>query len=398
MDFLKHNLTLKILAGLCAVLLWIFVANIGFKVDYLEKEIPIKTYNIREDLALAQSLGKVKLKVRAPQNLWPRLSEDNIEAYVDLKTYDQGEYEIEVKISSQDPKIQVLEKEPKKVKVILEFKTTVKKEVALEITGAPGADYEIKETKIEPKEIEINGAKSLLEKIAKVALPLELKGEISEIQKELSPKIYDENDNEITEILFSPQIFKATVNFQKSTGGKNVEVRVKTKGQLPSGFEIEKIEVSPQSVNIFGPQTTINEINFLETKEVDLADINASKEINVGLALPPEISANPMSVTVKIILASRLATKSFATPIVVKNLDQKLNAILTPESLLLIIEGENELLNSLTSQSFRAEIDLKGKRVGQHRLKITKEDITLPKNTTLKDYEPKEIEVNITEK
>ncbi len=78
MNFFKNNLALKILAGFCAFLLWVFVANIDFKVDYLEKEIPVKAYNIREDLALASDLGKVKLKVRAPKSLWPKLQHKNL--------------------------------------------------------------------------------------------------------------------------------------------------------------------------------------------------------------------------------------------------------------------------------------------------------------------------------
>lgn len=399
MNFFKNNLILKILAGPCALLLWIFVANIDFKVDYLEKEIPIKAYNIREDLALASNLGKVKLKVRAPKSLWPKLQHDSIDAYIDLKTYDQGEYEAEVKISSQDPKIQVLEKEPKRVKVVLEPLVSIKRGLSLKISGYSAQGYEIKEVVLSPKEVEISGAKSIFEKIRKVAAPFELKGEFEEIQTEVVPRAYDENNQEIDNLFFSPSSVKATISFKKSTGIKKVEVRTKTAGAPEKGFWIEKIEISPGTVGISGPTAKIGKINFLETETINVWGIKETKEEKVNLILPSEIQANPNQVTIKIIVASSITTKSFAASVGFKNLYRKLKVDLTnPSSILLIVEGDSEILNSLSSASFKAEVNLKGKKAGTHRLKISQENISLPEKTSLKDFEPKEIEINITEK
>ncbi|MEW6407281.1 MAG: CdaR family protein [Patescibacteria group bacterium] len=399
MNFFKNNLTIKILAGLCALLLWIFVANIDFKVDYLEKEIPIKAYNIREDLALASDLGKIKLKVRAPKSLWPKLQHDSIDAYIDLKTYDQGEYEVEVKISSQDPKIQVLEKEPKKVRVVLEPLVSIKREVSLEISGYSAQGYEIKETMLSPKEVEISGAKSILEKIRKVAAPFELKGEFEEIKTEVVPKAYDENNQEIDNLSFSPQSIEATISFKKSTGVKKVEIKAKTTGAPEKGFWIEKIEISPATVGISGPTEKIKEVNFLETEEINVSGIKETKEEKVNLILPSEIQANPNQVLVKINIASSITTKSFAAAVGFENLDRKLKVDFSnPSSILLIVEGDSEILNSLSSASFKAEVDLKGKKAGTYHFKISQENISLPQKVSLKDFEPKEIEVNITEK
>lgn len=399
MNFLKNNLTIKILAGLCALLLWIFVANIDFKVDYLEKEIPIKAYNIREDLALASNLGKIKLKVRAPKSLWSKLQHDSIDAYIDLKTYDQGEYEVEVKISSQDPKIQVLEKEPKKVKVVLEPLLSIKKEVNLEISGYPAQGYEIKETALSPKEIKISGAKSILEKIRKVAASFELKGEFEEFKTNVVPKAYDENNQEIDNLSFSSKTIEATISFKKSAGVKKVEVKAKTTGAPEKGFWIEKIEISPTAVSISGPTEKIKEVNFLETEKIDISRIKETKEEKINLILPSEIQANPNQVLVKINIASSITTKSFAALIGFENLDRKLKVNFSnPNSILLIVEGNNEILNSLSSASFKVLVDLKGKKAGAYHFKISQENISLPQKVTLKDFEPKEIEVNITEK
>lgn len=398
MNFLKHNLSLKILAGLCAVLLWLFVANIDFKVDYLERQIPIKVYNLREDLALASDLGKVKLKVRAPKSLWEKLQHNSIDAYIDLKTYDAGQYEVEIKISSPDPKIQILEKTPQKVKVIIEPKINIKKEITPQISGSPAPDYEIKEIKLLPNEVEISGAKSVLEKIQKVILPIELKGELEEMKIKGEPQAYDKENRELANLTFSPSSVEAIISFKKASRTKNVEIRVNTRGVPEKDFWIEKIETIPATTSITGPLNKINEINFLETETIDVTGLKENKEVRTKLILPPEIQANPQWVLVKINLASSITTKSFATEVNFKNLEKKLKvALANPASILLIVEGNNEVLNSLSSASFKVEVNLKGKKAGTYRLKIEPENISLPPNVTLKDFQPKEIEVNLEE-
>lgn len=115
-----NNLHFKILAVIFAILLWVFVINQGFRIDFLEKEIPIQAYNLADDLSLASDLGNVKLKIRAPKSFWQEYSEESLDAYVDLKYFDKGVYDIEVKVSSQDSDIQIIEKDPEKISVVID--------------------------------------------------------------------------------------------------------------------------------------------------------------------------------------------------------------------------------------------------------------------------------------
>ncbi len=204
-DLFKKNLILKTLAILAAVLLWVFVVNEGFRVDYLEKEVPVKAYNMREDLALALDLGKVKIKVRAPEKVWQKISQNSsLEAYVDLRTFDSGEYDIEIKISSQDAQVQILDKEPKKVRVALEPITSAKKEISVAVKGAAGEGYYPGTVNFSPKEAEVRGAGTVLSKINNVLAEVELKGETSDTKIRAILKAVDAENQEIKNVIISP--------------------------------------------------------------------------------------------------------------------------------------------------------------------------------------------------
>ena len=96
---LTKNLPLKLLALASAIFLWLYVINEGYEVGFLDTEIRIETYNLAEDLAVANDLGTAKLKVRAPAAAWSKIDTDEISAYVNLINTWEGVYSIELKVS-----------------------------------------------------------------------------------------------------------------------------------------------------------------------------------------------------------------------------------------------------------------------------------------------------------
>lgn len=399
MNFLKNNLILKILALLFAVFLWIFVINEGFRADYLEKEVPVRAYNLREDLALALDLGSVKLKVRAPESVWQKLEADNLEAYVDLKTFDPGEYDVEVKVSFQDPKIQVLEKEPSKVRVRLEFITKTKKEVKAEIKGEPAEGFYAAALEILPKEIELSGAKSLLERVDSVLAIFELRGESEEVKTEAVLKAFDIDGNEVKNVFISPERAQVRVSILKETGTKNVEVRARISGEPKAGFSYQGVEIYPAVVSVSADVKKIKEIDFVETAEIDLSGASSSFEKKISLALPRDIQATPSEVTAKVIIVSQKKERSFEVPVSYKNLGTKLKVdSLSPANVSLVLEGEASMISALQAKSISINLDLKDKGAGTHTFAITPGLISLPEGVSLRSLETKEVRVALSQK
>lgn len=401
LNFFKSNLLVKIFAIIAAILLWVFVVNEGFRVDYLEKEVPVKAYNMQEDLALASDLGKVKIKIRAPEKVWQKISQNNtLEAYVDLRTFDFGEYDVEIKISSQDAQVQILEKEPKKVRVALEPITSAKKEISVVVKGAAGDGYYPGAVNFSPKEAEVRGAATILSKISKVLAEVELKGETSDTKIRTILKAVDAENQEIKNIIISPTEIEVLAPIFKESGVREVGIKPKVVGEPASGFWVESAAVAPATVSISGPAEKISGINSLETKDVSVAGLKESTSRIVDLKLPNDgikISQSQVKVTIKI--SSSTVTKNFSASITYKNLDSGLKVeSFSPQNISVVLEGAASVINNLSDKNLSIGLDLKEKKAGAYTIKITATMLNLPEKVSAKSIEAEEVKITIGKK
>ncbi len=284
-----NNFYIKILAVAFAILLWIFVINQGFRIDFLEKEIPIQAYNLADDLSLASDLGTVKLKIRAPKSFWQEYSNDSLEAYVDLKHFNKGAYNIEVKVSSEDSSIQIVEKDPEKISIVIDSVTSIKKEIEVETIGDLATDYSVNEPYTEPGEIEIKGAKENLNKINKVITKIELNKENTEIRQKIIPEVIDMDNNIITNIILEPSEVEVIVPVQKDMDVKTISINSKITGSPASGYSIDSIEVNPSTISIQGKREDLENINYIDTAEINIEGITDTVEKRTELILENNI-------------------------------------------------------------------------------------------------------------
>jgi YbbR domain-containing protein len=395
-----NNLYIKILAIAFAIFLWIFVINQGFKIDFLEKEIPIKAYNLADDLSLASDLGTVKLKIRAPKSFWQEYSDDSIQAYVDLLHFDKGIYNVEVKVSSEDSSIQIVEKDPEKISVVIDSITSVKKEIEVETEGSLAQDYSVDEPYTEPKEIEIKGAKGTLDAIDKVKIKIELNGESAEVRKRTTPEVINKEGNIITNIILDPSEIEVIIPVLKNTEVKTVSVNSKIIGNPASGYSIDNIEVNPSTISIQGKSEDLAEINYIDTEEVNIEGITDTTEKKVSLNLPENIkSVEIEKVTIKVNVSSSIKSESVTSPIKFNNLDSNLEIIsYTPSEITITVKGKKEEIDKLKDNPPSVNIDLKNTTRGTHSFTVDKSIISLPSGIELVSVDNKEVRVGLEEK
>jgi YbbR domain-containing protein len=84
---------------------------------------------------------------------------------------------------------------------------------------------------------------------------------------------------------------------------RTVPIHIRLIGTLPNGEILVGSQVSPESVDIFGPASQVEEVEFVETDSVDLASITPGHlSLKVGTFVPePKVRiSSPREVTVKI--------------------------------------------------------------------------------------------------
>ncbi len=399
---MSNNFYLKILAIISAIFLWFFVINEGFQVNNLDTEIQIKVHNLSEDLMVTNNLESVKLKLRAPTDVWQKKDiASKINASIDLQYLDQGEYEVEVQVETLDKSIQIIEQDPESVHVLLSPIISTEEQIELETSGNLGKDYVADKPKFSQEKANVESAQVILDKIVKVVAPIKYDNEMSEIKRTVELEARDKDNKKIDKVNITPKTIEVIIPVSKENGEKTVGVKANIIGNLPAGATIEKIETNPSTVVIKGKNEKIKNIDTVETSQINLSEI--TEDVNtktVGLELAEGIEAkdNPQ-ITVTIYLSQEKISKSFSGIIKYKNLSDrfKVGGIM-PSRIQLTIEGPSAKINSLNEDQVFVEIDLANKSEGTPEFNISPESISVPSGISVKSVETKNVKVIIIRK
>ena len=394
------NLHLKILALVAALFLWLYVVNEGYEVGFLDKEIRIETYNLAEDLAVAEDLGTAKLKVRAPATAWSKINVDEITAFVDLKNMREGVFSKEVKVSVEDSSMTILDIDPEKISVTLESIQALSKEVTVETSGDINEAYETQDPQISPAQVELKGSESTIEKVNKVVAPIQLAGEMTEVKKQVELEAWDANNQKITNLVIIPKTVEVTIPIRKQNEVKTIGIKANVIGEPASGYWVKQTTITPSTVAVQGDSEEISQLEYIGTQKIDITGVAVDTEKRVSLDLPTGVTAvDSDQVTVKVEIDTQTTTK--ATSANLKYIGLASNLIVTsasPSTVSLRVEGPTPELETLKSGDIMASINLTGKGSGSFSIPISSDIVSLPTGLTLKSIDTKEVKISIQKK
>ena len=145
---------------------------------------------------------------------------------------------------------------------------------------------------------------------------------------------------------------------------KQVPVKVETQNLLPDGYEIEKIVVTPATVELSGPAQLLNEIKSISTAPVDLD--GRIRPINkLRLALEPTdnmagMALNPPAVTLDLAIIERSVSSVFPDMPILPMLlpGRSVRVDIEPDVATLTVKGRPELMKSLVAENLRLFVDI----------------------------------------
>jgi YbbR domain-containing protein len=138
-------------------------------------------------------------------------------------------------------------------------------------------------------------------------------------------------------------------------------VKISTTGQVANGYRLTNISVSPPTVTLFSddPDTLEEVPGYVETLPVDLTNISDDLEINAGLNLPQGVSlVQDARVLVQISVAAIEGSMTLSVPVEVIGLSSELSAVISPETVDIIVAGPLNVLETLRPESILVLLDL----------------------------------------
>ena len=176
---LRNKNVVKVLSLLIAIVLWAYVMG-EVTPTSTHKLKDLKVNIVNEDVLEEEGLAvagdnnyKVTVTLEGKRSVVKKIKAEDLDVTADVQGYKRGTHYVEVRVEVPDD-VKVTDIKDGKIKVTIEKRISVKKEVSIVLTGS-SEGVELKKAKAAPDTVEISGARSDVEKVRNVNAPVSVK-------------------------------------------------------------------------------------------------------------------------------------------------------------------------------------------------------------------------------
>lgn len=391
-----HNLGIKLLSCVCAILAWLLVTNIAD--PYKEKNFVVSVETVNEDAISSANMvyeivegSTANITVGGKRSVVDKLGSEDFSATADLSELSSvNAVPIKAKLKRSGTSDVIVECS-QVLKISLESKETKQIKVSVDTSGEPGSDYSVGECVAKPNVIEVTGGESVIDRIDSVGVTVNVNGATENFSQKLVPVAYDKKGRRVSSSTLSfnvPQVRVRVRLLQKKT----IPVKIQIKGKPAEGYELVDVSNSPEEIEIAGSQKVLQTVSqlVLPVDITNLTDssarleqnINAEEYLRDGISIPAEEERN---ISVKIQIEKQQAKKIQLPPsqIQFNNMRQGYVAEVMIELPVLELEilGRESVLSSLSESALTAYVNCDNRGEGVYSLPI---DLNMDNTCTLK--------------
>lgn len=301
---LLHNLGLKVMAILFAIILWMIAAGINNPVGtqvFYNVQVQLtntnsitaqnKTYKVKD------STDRVRVTVRAPRTVLEELSDENISAVADCSKMTEGDaVPIEVTINDRylADSVESIQKDKEYVSLDIEDKKNRQLSIEVVRNGSLPDGYVTGRVETETNRISLSGPESIVNSVARAVVEVSLDSVTSDVEIEAPIKLLDADGAEITSSDIKKNIDSVRVTVP-ILSTKEVPVEYEISGSPADGYAMTGVvSVDPSTVLIAGRESALEEVTSIQipAERLDVTDAEESvtESVNIRDYLPSGVS------------------------------------------------------------------------------------------------------------
>ena len=399
--WLFTNIGTLLLALILAVVVWISAVTASNPNVERTRTVPLDIIGLDADMLIVGNVPtQVRVTLEAPSSVMDSMNaaENAVQAWVDLAGLDPGTHDLRVQVQvnpafrpvRQGPVI------PELVEVTLEPLLTRSFPVNIDVTGEPAVGYQKGRLVTEPSSVTVSGAASLVSQIEQVGAALDISGVTETIERNVSLVAVDQQGEAVSGVNITPTETSVTQPIFLQGGYRNVIVRVETVGQPADGYKLTNITVSPLNVVVFSsdPQLVNDLPGYVETEPVDLSGAVDDIDTYVSIVVPEGVSmVGNQFVLVQVSIAAIEGTLNMSLPVLPIGLLPIQAALISPETVDVILSGPVPILDAMTPEDVRVFVDVSDLELGIYQLEPQVEII--PDRVIVESVVPSTVEVEI---
>jgi YbbR domain-containing protein len=405
--WLATNFRTFLLAFVLAVAVWVTAVTSANpdETQLFPRPIPIEF--IGQDPGMILTSGavphQVEVTLRAPRSVWDSLiaGDATIRAVIDLTGLGPGTHLVNVQVQIGISPVLITSVTPRTFDLSLEPQVTRSLPIDLTLTGNPAIGFEVGTAALNPAEVVITGAESLVSKIDHIKAKLDLTNARQNITTSITLLVEDVYGNEVSGVAVLPDTVQVSLPIIQQGGYRDMAVKVMTVGNPASGYSLTSVASIPPIVTVYSANSAIIDSmpGYVETSSLDLSGAQADIQKQLGIILPPGVTLiGDQFVMVKVGIAPIESSLPLAyLPVEMVGLATGLQAHLSPITVDIILSGPLPVLDSLTpSSDVHVQVDLTGLLPGTYQL--TPKVTLLQQNLIVESILPGTVEVVIAKK
>lgn len=290
----KERVIIPAICLLMSIGLWFYVSNVENTIrKYDLRNVPVELLNVEvlkeSKLVLSPSQEfYVDLKLEGSNEIY-KIKREDFKITVDVSDYalKKGENKMIVNIVDAPDDLTIKNTNSLNIVINLEEISEKTMEIKSEISVTAKGGYFVAPIEINPKEVKVIGAESLVDRVDAVVV----RGEIVEAEEDIVNTYdliaVDNTGKEVKGIELQKENVDILIKVSK---GRSIPIKMKTTGELPSNLKLQSIDGSRKNAEIVGPKELLDQIVELETEVIDLSQIKDNTEITVGVVAPPGVT------------------------------------------------------------------------------------------------------------
>ncbi len=283
----KNDWPLKVISILLALVLWGFVVT--QQLVHTDKTLPIEAINAPAGLvATVIQPPTIKVEFEGRQQVMDKATLTQTRVVADLAGGVLGENSVVLEIRNRPLRI-TASVERKVVRVTLDARDSIQRSVTVETIGKQAQGFRLEALPVDPKTITIQGASSELRTVARAVAVVDISGLTKTVQEEVTVELRDERNMPISGLQTQPTQVQVTVAIS-SVATKTVPITPEL-GAPPSGYEISSVQTSPGTVTITGEESAVEDVEYIPTVEISIADLRGRGTFTPTLVFPEGIES-----------------------------------------------------------------------------------------------------------
>ncbi|MGN0437859.1 MAG: YbbR-like domain-containing protein [Lachnospiraceae bacterium] len=399
-----NHLDLKVVSLVIAILIWIVVANVddykttkqitGIEIEFVNGNAITernKVYEVPEGTT-------IDIVIKGPRSTVEGLTRDDFKAVADLsKMSITNAVLVDVSaVSSRVDKEISIAYSNNAVNVEVEDKVEKQLPITVKIKSSVAEGYAISNKSATPNLITVKGAESIVNTISEVYVEVDVSKANRDIVAYGEPVFLDYAGEVIDATRFEYDVTTAEVTVQvKKT--KELAVKVKTQGEVKSGYAISSIDYQPTSVVVVGEPEDLARVDEIVIGDIKVSGCDQDLETSVniadylpsGIVIADETEEIMIKVIIEEIKEKTIKINNSDINIVGKNNDYTYSFV-NKDGVSITAKGLKNVLDDLKITNLIPSIDVTNYKPGIYEFKLNLRDVN---GVTIEDIYVVELEI-----